>query len=103
MVTAAWIVTLDSPAVEAAVHDLRARLSAAGIQDAGEPASVAALAACDVVIVWADRRLEPGLARALADPAVRVLLAGPSLTEADPEGILSRGGGSRCGSQLATA
>jgi scyllo-inositol 2-dehydrogenase (NADP+) len=93
VVTAAWIVTLDSPAVEGAVHDLRSRLSAAGIQDSGEPVSVPALAACDVVIVWADRPLEPGLARALADPAVRVLLAGPSLTEADPEGTLREAAG----------
>ena len=73
--------------------DLRARLTAAGIQDAGEPGSAAALVAADVVVVWADRPLESGLAAALADPEVRVLLAGATLTEADPDGVLSQAAG----------
>jgi scyllo-inositol 2-dehydrogenase (NADP+) len=93
VVNAAWVVKLGSAPLEAAVHDLRDRLVAAGIQDSGEPGSAAARAAADVVVVWADRPLEPGIARALADPGVRVLLAGPSLAEADPEGVLSEAAG----------
>jgi predicted dehydrogenase len=93
VVTAAWIVNLSSPAVAAAVAGLRDRLAAAGILDAGEPASGAELRSADVVIVWADRALPPGLAGALADPAVPVLLAGPTLAEADTDGILSDAAG----------
>ena len=77
--------------------DLRARLAAAGIRDCGQPDDSAALADVDVVVVWADRALEPDLATALADPAVRVLLAGPTLTRADPDGTLSDAAGLRLG------
>ncbi|HYN55620.1 MAG TPA: Gfo/Idh/MocA family oxidoreductase [Motilibacterales bacterium] len=93
MVTAAWIVNLDSAPLAAAVDSWRDRLADAGIRDAGEPGAAADLDAADVVIVWADRPLEPGLIRALADPGVRVLLAGPSLTDADPDGILADAAG----------
>ena len=93
VVTAAWIVNLGSAPLAAAVDRWRERLASTGIRDAGEPGSATDLAAADVVIVWADRPLEPSLTRALADPGVRVLLAGPSLMRADPEGVLSEAAG----------
>ena len=93
VVTAAWIVRLDSAAEEAALVALRAHLGAAGLQDNGEPGSRAGLAESDVVIVWADRPLEPDLVKALADPGVRVLLAGASLANADRDGVLSDAAG----------
>lgn len=70
---------------------------AAGICDAGEPASAADLQAADVVIVWADHPLDPDLTRALAAPGVSVLLAGPTLTRADPDGVLSAAAGLQLG------
>ena len=97
VVTAAWIVSLGSAPLTAAVAGLRDRLSSTGILDAGEPRSEADLAGADVVIVWSDRPLDPGLARGLADPAVRVLLAGPSLERADPDGTLSEAAGLHLG------
>ena len=93
VVEAAWIVSLNAAPVAAAVDSLRELLAAAGVDDAGVPASAAGLNAADVVIVWADRPLEPGLVKALADPGVRVLLGGPSLAQADPEGVLADAAG----------
>jgi predicted dehydrogenase len=93
VVNASWIVRLSPAAEQSAVAELRGRLAAAGIRDSGEADATSDLAMVDVVIVWADRPLEPGLASALADPAVRVLLAGPSLGEADAEGILADAAG----------
>ena len=93
VVDAAWIVSLSSAPVAAAVDGLRVRLAACGVRDVGEPSSAAELGAADLVVVWADRPLEPGLATALAEPSVRVLLAGPSLAEADPDGILAEAAG----------
>ena len=89
MVDAAWIVSLSSAPVAAAVDALRVRLAACGVRDAGEPSSASELGAADLVVVWADRPLEPGLVTALAEPSVRVLLAGPSLAGADRDGILA--------------
>ena len=93
VVNAAWIVNLDSAPMSAAVDGLRARLAAAGILDAGEPATASALAGADVVLVWSDRPLERSLADALAAPDLPVMLAGPSLTRADPDGVLSASAG----------
>jgi predicted dehydrogenase len=93
VVTAAWIVRLSSPAEQEAVADLRRRLEAAGIAASEGSEGASAFAAADVVVVWADRRLEPDLARALADPAVPVLLAGPTLAEADPDRVLAEAAG----------
>ncbi len=93
VVSAAWIVRLGSASEEAAVVALRAHLAAAGISDSGEPGGAAGLAEADVVIVWADRRLEPDLVKALADPGVRVLLAGATLAQADRDGVLSDAAG----------
>ncbi len=93
MVSAAWIVRLSSAADQAAVADLRRQLEAAGIAALEGAEGASALVAADVVVVWADRRLEPDLARALADPAVPVLLAGPTLAEADPDRVLAQAAG----------
>ncbi len=92
VVSAAWIVRLGS-ASEEAVLALRAHLAAAGISDSGQPGDAAELAEADVVIVWADRPLEPDLVKALADPGVRVLLAGTTLAQADHDGVLSDAAG----------
>jgi predicted dehydrogenase len=93
VVKTAWFVRLGSAAEQAAVADLRARLDSAGIEDCGEPGDAGALGAADVAIVWADHRLAPDLVRALADPAVPVLLAGPTLAKADPDGVLAQAAG----------
>jgi predicted dehydrogenase len=97
VVTAAWIVRLSSAADQVAVSDLRRQLRAAGIEDLDGPEGASGLAAADVVLVWADRQLEPDLARALADPAVPVLLAGPTLANADPDRILADAAGVELG------
>lgn len=83
--------------MSSAVQGLRSQLAAAGIRDAGEPASAADLRAVDVVVVWADRPLDPVLARTLAEPSLPVLLAGPSLIQADPDGILAEAAGLELG------
>jgi predicted dehydrogenase len=93
VVTATWIVRLGSAAEQAAVADLRRQLAAAGIEALDGPEGAGGLAAADVAVVWADRRLEPDLARALADPAVPVLLAGPTLADADPDRVLAQAAG----------
>lgn len=72
---------------------LRDRVAAAGIRDSGEPDGSGDLTGADVVIVWVDRPLEPDLVKALADPGVHVLLAGPTLAEADPQGVLAEAAG----------
>ena len=93
MVTAAWIVRLSSAAEQAAVADLRRQMTSAGIEALAGPEGASAVAEADVVVVWADRRLEPDLARALADPAVRVLLAGPTLADSDRDRVLAEAAG----------
>jgi predicted dehydrogenase len=93
VVNAAWIVRLGSAGEQSAVAELRGRLAAAGVRDCGPGEVGADLATVDVVVVWADHPLQPDLARALADPAVPVLLAGPTLAEADPDRILADAAG----------
>jgi predicted dehydrogenase len=88
-----WIVGLSSAFGEAAVAVLRDRVAAAGIRDSGEPDGSGDLTGADVVIVWVDRPLDPDLVKALADPGVHVLLAGPTLAEADPHGVLAEAAG----------
>jgi predicted dehydrogenase len=97
VVTAAWIVSLTATPEREAVGDLRARLAAAGIRDCGQLDDPTELAGVEVVVVWADRPLGPDLARALADPSVCVLLAGPTLAQADPAGTLADAAGLRLG------
>jgi predicted dehydrogenase len=91
----AWVVDLCEGPLAVEVRCLRERLAAAGLCDAGEPRSAADLRAADVVVVWADRPLAPELAAALADPAVRSVLVGPTLTDADPDQILAEAAGLR--------
>jgi predicted dehydrogenase len=97
VLSAAWIVRLSSPAEAAAVLGLRAQLRDAGIEDLGEPQDADALAVADVVLVWADQSLEPDLAKALAEPWAHVLLAGPTLASADPDGLLAQAAGLELG------
>ncbi len=89
----AWIVELTQPQLADTVESLRGRLAAAGVTDVGSPGSADDLRNADVVVVWADRPLTADLAAALADPAVRVVLAGPTLTSADPDGVLADAAG----------
>lgn len=93
VVNAAWVVHLESDAQRAAVLDLRAQLVAAGINDGGEPVGASGLSFVDVVVVWADRPLDADLALRVSDPAVPVLLAGPTLARADPDEVLARAAG----------
>jgi len=82
----AWIVELDDHDLRTSVHALRAQLAAAGsgVADPGD---------ADVVLVWADRPLSREQVRIVADPGVRVVLAGPTLTDADPERALAEAAG----------
>jgi predicted dehydrogenase len=82
----AWIVELDDHDLRMSVHALRARLVAAGYRTA-EPGDA------DVVLVWADHALSPEQVAIVADPGARVLLAGPTLLDADPERVLAEASG----------
>ena len=86
MTTLGWIVELDDRDLLAGVNGLRARLSECGYGEA-------AVGDADVVLVWADRALAPGLARVVTDPVVRVVLAGPTLGAGDPERALAEAAG----------
>jgi predicted dehydrogenase len=81
-----WIIELDDHDLRASVNALRARLSAVGY-------GVADPVDSDVVLVWADRTLPRELAQAVGGPGVPVLLAGPTLTSADPERVLAEAAG----------
>jgi predicted dehydrogenase len=83
-----WIVELDDPNLLSSVESLRRRLTAAG-------ETVTGLAGADVVVVWADRQLPDDLVRALASPGRPVVLAGPTLTNADDDGALAEAAGLR--------
>jgi predicted dehydrogenase len=89
----AWVVDLAGSELASAVTDLRGRSTGAGLVDAGAPGSVADLRAADAVVVWVDRPVRGDLAAALADPAVRCVLAGPTLTDGDPDGVLGGAAG----------
>lgn len=93
MLNLAWIVSLEPGPRADSVAELRRQVTSAGFADAGEPRSAADLVAADVVLVWADRPLPPSLARDLGDPGVPVLLAGPTMPNADPDHSLSEAAG----------
>ncbi len=89
----AWIVRLRSQLLTAAVTAAREQLTAGGLLDAGEVRTAADLRTADVVLVWADQPLPDDLVSALVDPSVRVLLAGPTITDADGGGLLAEAAG----------
>ena len=89
----AWVVELRSALLANEVAALRRRLSEAGLADIGSPPSVTTMQAADAVVVWADQPLAPELAAMLAQPSVIAVLAGPTLTDADPWQILSDAAG----------
>ncbi|MFZ0323517.1 MAG: Gfo/Idh/MocA family oxidoreductase [Actinomycetes bacterium] len=93
MLSVAWLVDLSDPELNSELTALRARMASAGFCDAGHPADAAALRLADVVVVWVDRPLPRDLVTALADPAVSVVLAGPTLTRADPDRQLADAAG----------
>ena len=97
MLRVAWIVDLVHTDLDAEVTELRARLAESGLDDIGTPTSAAELRAADVVVVWTDRPVADDLAAALADPAVTAVFAGPTLSSADPDRVLSEA----CGLLLA--
>jgi predicted dehydrogenase len=82
----AWIVEIDHPDLRRAVRDLQARLAQTDL----EPAE---LDDADVVVVWADQALPRELATRLADRGTTVVLAGPTLSAADPERVLGEAAG----------
>ena len=81
-----WIVELDDHDLRTAVDALKGRLSSIGheVADPGD---------ADVVLVWADRALSGELVRAVTGSDVPVVLAGPTLTSADPQGALAEAAG----------
>ena len=83
MTRVAWIVELSDAGLREAVERMRARLSAADVTEADDPQDA------DAVVVWADRPLARDLTRVLSQPGVRVLLAGPTLADADPDRLLA--------------
>ncbi len=88
MPSISWRVDLDDPHLAPALTDLRHDLAAAGWSDAGwsGPTPLG-----DAVAVWADRPL-PDVAGLLACGRP-VLLAGPTLAVADPDGALADAAG----------
>ncbi|MDA8435742.1 MAG: Gfo/Idh/MocA family oxidoreductase [Actinomycetales bacterium] len=82
----AWIVDLEDDDLRAAVNRLRSRLAETGLDDTD-------VHDADVVVVWADRPLPRDLAHALADPGLRVVLAGPTLAAADADRLLAETSG----------
>jgi predicted dehydrogenase len=82
----AWIVEIDHPDLRRAVRDLQARLARTGLD-------TAELDGADVVVVWADQALPRELATRLADRGTTVVLAGPTLSAADPERVLGEAAG----------
>ena len=95
MPTVCWIVELNDVGLLSAVHSLRQLVACAGFADAGSPKSASDLRGADVVVVWADRPLPADLVSALTAPDVRCVLAGPTLTDADPDGIFAAAAGLR--------
>lgn len=84
-----WLVEIDDPGMLSAVARLRARIASAG-------AEVSELAAADVVIVWADRRLSGSSLSEVLRLKVPVVLAGQTLTVGDPQGALAEAAGLYC-------
>ena len=82
MVSLGWIVDLNDHALAASVEALRSQLSAAGypVADPNE---------ADVVLVWADHPANPFVTGLVSDPEIRVILAGPTLSDADADRSLA--------------
>ena len=97
MLRIAWVVDLSPPEshpeLAAEVAALRARLTSSGLVDVGAPSSDRELRTADAVVVWADRALSPALVEALTDADLKVVLAGPTLTRADPDRVLGEAAG----------
>ncbi len=104
-----WCVTVGDPQLDAAVTRLRATLHRAGLTDTGDWSGSGDRAGSDdvdAVLVWADTPLPADVRERLADlmdmnPDSRstggrrpgVVLAGPTLERADPEGGLAEAAG----------
>lgn len=82
----AWIVEIDHPDLRTAVQGLQSQVAATGF----EPSEVEG---ADVVLVWADRPLPRDVTTRLSRPDVTVVLAGPTLSSADPERVLGEAAG----------
>jgi predicted dehydrogenase len=90
-----WFVDVESESLQAAIAELRSTLAAAGFTDAGARGTTLDFTGDDAVVVWADRPLSEDLIRALSGGTVRVVFAGPTLSDADPEGRLAELAGLR--------
>jgi predicted dehydrogenase len=85
----AWVVALSDSGLVAEVTGLRRELHAAGLTDAGPPGADA----CAATVVWADRPLGECTVETLLAPGRRLILAGPTLEAADPDGLLAAAAG----------
>ncbi len=86
----AWIVEIDDAALRAGVAAVRGSMAAAGVQESS-------VSDAQAVVVWADRPLAAELVSTLLARGVPVLLGGPTLREADPDGRLQEAAGLRVG------
>ena len=84
--TLGWVVDLNDHALAASVDALRSQLSAAGYL-AADPSDA------DVVLVWADRPVTAAISQLVSDPGIRVILAGPTLSDADADRALAEAAG----------
>ena len=83
-----WHVEVSDPALEHALDDLRAEVAAAGLPDAGWSGDTPR---GDLVVVWADKPLKD--ADQLLGHRLPLVLAGPTLAHADPDGVLAEAAG----------
>jgi predicted dehydrogenase len=90
----AWLVRLREPALAAAVSRLRAGLADVGLSDAGDLEDrPRGTGPADAVMVWADHPLPEAALEVLTRAGVPVVLAGPTLERADPDGDLAEAAG----------
>lgn len=85
-----WLEIVHRTDTETALHALRDGLRGAGIEvvhhsEDSRPG--------DVLVVWADAPLGHEVVARLSRPGVPVLLAGPTLDAADPDGVLAEAAG----------
>jgi scyllo-inositol 2-dehydrogenase (NADP+) len=98
----AWLVRLREPELAGAVGRLRRRLDGVGLRDVGDLVDdPRGGGRADAVVVWVDHPLPEAVPEVLTRAAVPVVLAGPTLDRADPDGSLAEAAGLVPGSPTA--